>query len=635
MTITRGRSGPHGKARFLVVLPAAALLSVATAWAQTVEPSPAGQPNPPTSQPPAAADVATSGRWTLRIDAPAELRGLLERYLDLARLPTLSPGENLADAELDRLIQAAPAQALELLSTEGYFDAKVSVDKRVVGPSSPVSLLMKVTPGPRARIKDMRLLVEGELSRLESSADSSAVQLLGQARAGWALPMGRPFRNADWSDAKGALLARLRSAGYALATYSGTSARVDTERSEVSLVLVVDSGPLFRAGEPQIDGLALHTRDTVLNLAGLQPGSPVTEALMLDFQERLIKSGLFEQASVTLQTDERQAAAAVLQVRVKEAARHQLITGLGISSNTGPRLTVEHIDRRAFARALVARNKLEWGQQRQAWDGELSTHVGEDGYRWFTGLTIERLLTNADTVLAQRVRLGRALEQGRIERTQYAEWESTRRRTDLARSRVESLTVNHSWLWRSIDNPVLPTDGQTLSAQLAGGALRSTGTDRLPLDSPLVRAHARVTVYRPLPADWYLQSRVEWGQLWVREGVEASEHLGFRAGGDDSVRGYAYRSLGPQRDGATASGKVVAGASVELARPLGPAWRALWGAVVIVAGPAADRWSDWRPSVGTGFGLRWRSPVGPLRVDLAYGEAVKRWRLHFSVGLVM
>ncbi len=78
MTITRGRSGPHGKARFLVVLPAAALLSVATAWAQTVEPSPAGQPNPPTSQPPAAADVATSGRWTLRIDAPAELRGLLE-----------------------------------------------------------------------------------------------------------------------------------------------------------------------------------------------------------------------------------------------------------------------------------------------------------------------------------------------------------------------------------------------------------------------------------------------------------------------------------------------------------------------------------------------------------------------------
>ncbi|MFY8089538.1 MAG: autotransporter assembly complex protein TamA, partial [Rubrivivax sp.] len=406
MTITRGRSGPHGKARFLVVLPAAALLSVATAWAQTVEPSPAGQPNPPTSQPPAAADVATSGRWTLRIDAPAELRGLLERYLDLARLPTLSPGENLADAELDRLIQAAPAQALELLSTEGYFDAKVSVDKRVVGPSSPVSLLMKVTPGPRARIKDMRLLVEGELSRLESSADSSAVQLLGQARAGWALPMGRPFRNADWSDAKGALLARLRSAGYALATYSGTSARVDTERSEVSLVLVVDSGPLFRAGEPQIDGLALHTRDTVLNLAGLQPGSPVTEALMLDFQERLIKSGLFEQASVTLQADERQAAAAVLQVRVKEAARHQLITGLGISSNTGPRLTVEHIDRRAFARALVARNKLEWGQQRQAWDGELSTHVGEDGYRWFTGLTIERLLTNADTVLAQRVRLG-------------------------------------------------------------------------------------------------------------------------------------------------------------------------------------------------------------------------------------
>jgi translocation and assembly module TamA len=635
MTKTSGRCGPHGKARFMVLLPAAALLSVGNTWAQTVGTSPAGQTSTPTTQASTGAGATTAASWTLTIDAPAELRGLLERYLDLARLPALSPGEPLAEAELDRLIQAAPEQALELLSTEGYFDAKVSVDKRVLAAGSPVSLRMAINPGPRARIKDMRLLVEGELSRRESGADDTALLLLNQLRAGWALPKGRPFRNADWSDAKGALLARLRSAGYALATYSGTSARVDPERSEVSLLLVVDSGPLFLAGEPQVEGLALHSRQTVLNLASLQPGSPVTEALMLDFQERLIKSGLFEQASVTLLADERQAAAAVLQVRVKEAARHQLITGLGLSSNTGPRLTLEHVDRRAFARALVARNKLEWGQQRQAWDGELSTHVGEDGYRWFTGLTIERLLTDADTVLAQRVRLGRALEQGRIERTQYAEWEGTRRQTDLARSRVESLTANHSWLWRSIDNPVLPTDGQTLSVQLAGGALRSTGTDRAPLDSPLVRAHGRLTLYRPLPADWYLQSRVELGQLWVRQGVEASEHLGFRAGGDDSVRGYAYRSLGPQRGGATASGKRVAGASVELARPLGPAWRALWGAVFIDAGQAADSWSDFRPAVGAGLGLRWRSPVGPLRVDLAYGEAVQRWRLHFSVGLVM
>ena len=58
-----------------------------------------------------------------------------------------------------------------------------------------------------------------------------------------------------------------------------------------------------------------------------------------------------------------------------------------------------------------------------------------------------------------------------------------------------------------------------------------------------------------------------------------------------------------------------------------------WGAVFIDAGQAADRFADLRPVVGTGIGLRWRSPVGPLRLDLAYGEAVRKARLHFSVGI--
>jgi translocation and assembly module TamA len=531
-------------------------------------------------------------------------------------------------------VQAAPQQAAQLLQTEGYFGPTITV-QRLPQAGGTRALRLKVDPGPRSTVREFRLLVEGDIARLESRGDAAALALLQQVRSTWALPRGRPFRNAEWSDAKSALLARLRSAGYALATFSGSTAQVDAPRQAVTLVVVVDSGPLFRSGEPRIDGLALHTRETVLNLAGFQPGAVVTEALMLDFQDRLLKSGLFEQASVTLEADEQRASAATLQVRVREAARHQLTTGVGISSNTGPRVTLDHVDRRAFARGLTLRNKAEWGQQRQAWDGELSTHVREDSYRWFTGLTIERLLTSDDTVLAQRVRLGRALEYARIERSQYLEWDRTSRRTDSARSNVESLTANQTWVWRDIDNPVLPTDGETMSLQLAGGALRSTSSASASLRSPLARAHARITVYRPWPGNWYLQARLEAGQLVTRDGVETSEHLGFRAGGDDSVRGYGYRSLGPLRDGAVASGKVLFGASAELARPLGANWPALWGAAFIDAGQAAERWSDLRPAVGAGVGLRWRSPVGPLRVDLAYGEAVRRWRLHFSVGLVL
>ena len=73
--------------------------------------------------------------------------------------------------------------------------------------------------------------------------------------------------------------------------------------------------------------------------------------------------------------------------------------------------------------------------------------------------------------------------------------------------------------------------------------------------------------------------------------------------------------------------------SVEIARPISPKYPAYWWAAFVDAGNAADRWTDLDPAVGYGVGLRWRSPVGPLRVDVAYGQRVKAVRVHLSVGI--
>jgi translocation and assembly module TamA len=108
----------------------------------------------------------------------------------------------------------------------------------------------------------------------------------------------------------------------------------------------------------------------------------------------------------------------------------------------------------------------------------------------------------------------------------------------------------------------------------------------------------------------------------------------FRAGGDDSVRGYGYQTLGPTDASGTAiGGRVLATGSLEVARPISAKLPSLWLATFIDAGGAAPTWRDYHASLGYGVGLRWRSPVGPLRVDLAYGADVHRVRLHFTVGI--
>lgn len=586
-----------------------------------------GGPSPAATDPVAAAGPPA---LEIEIDAPPELRALLERHLDLARLSTVARGERLGDSELSRLIDAAPAQARELLQTEGYFEPEIQIQRRAPEVAdAPPRLRLQLNPGRRTTISQVDLQFSGVWAEAVQAGRADAVQTLQGLRQHWPLKSGVPFRNPAWTDAKTDSLARLRASGHLAAGWSRTSAEIDPALGQARLSLAADPGPLFRSGELRVEGLRLHDRETVGHLANFGPGTPLTETLLLDFQDRLQKSGLFERASVAVEATPDQAEAAPVSVQVEESARQQLVLGVGVSANTGPRATVEHIDRRLFGQAATSRNKVEWGGARQAWDGEVSTHTGPKLYRWLAGGTIERLKTDTDVVLTQRLRAGRVQDSPRIERFQFLEVDRSARKTDSEDRSSVAVSANHHWAWRDVDNPVLPTRGLTASLQTGlGQAWDSTG-----LNGGFGRAWARVTGYLPLGAKWYAQARLEVGQVLAPTGLDVPDTLRFRAGGDDSVRGYAYRSLGPSSGGTVDSGKVILTTSVELARPLSDGLPQFWGAVFVDAGQAANQFSDLRPVVGAGVGLRWRSPVGPLKLDWAYGEAVRKSRLHFSVGI--
>ncbi len=564
------------------------------------------------------------------IDAPAELKPLLQRHLDLVRLGRMSRDE-VDDTEWSRLIDATPAQVRELLQTEGYFAPKVMLDRdpgRAAGLGDAVRL--KVEPGPRARVSRVTLEAEGELERSAAAGDAQAIAVLAAWRQAWPLSEGTEFRNPAWTEAKASALSRLRAAGYATATWVGTGAEVDTQAGTVRLFLVADSGPLFRYGALEIEGLLVHDSDTVRNLAGMPAGTPITETLLLDYQERLQKSGLFENVSVTLDTEPTRAAQARVVVRLREAPLQVYTTGVGISANTGPRLSLEHIYRRVFGYAVSSRNKLEWGQKRQFWEGEISTHPGENLYRNLISGTVENLESNTDTVLSQRARIGRSQDTQRIERLYYLEAERSRRLTVTnERTNAFALSLNYHGVWRDLDSVILPTRGFSFAGEVGIG--RSHGTNAA--NGTFTRAYGRFTGYLPLGRSWFTQGRLELGQVFLGSNMVVPESQKFRAGGDDSVRGYSYRSLGPLVDGVVGGGTVMVTTSLEVARPIVASMPSLWGAVFVDAGNAADSISDLNPAVGVGVGVRWRSPVGPLRIDWAWALKTHKARLHFSIGI--
>ncbi|MDO8419493.1 MAG: outer membrane protein assembly factor, partial [Rubrivivax sp.] len=407
---------------------------------------------------------------TVEIEAPGTLKALLERHLDLVRLGGMTR-DDIDDTEWSRLIDATPAQVAELLQTEGYFTPQVMLERapgRAAG--QPDVVRVRVEPGTRAHVSRITIEAEGELERGAAAGDRHAVDTLDFLRRTWELPMGADFRNGDWRDAKANALARLRGAGYASAAWTGTGAEVDVARNEVRLFLVVDSGPLFRYGRLDIEGLVAHDAETVRNLVAARRGAPVTETLILDFQDRLAKSGLFESVNVTLDPDPAQAAEARIVARLRESPLQVYTIAVGFSSNNGPRATVEHAWRRVFGRAASVRNKAEWGGQRQAWEGELSSHPGEGLYRNLIGGAIENLESDSDTVLSQRLRIGRTQDTQRFERLYFVEAERSQRRAlNDVRTDAFALSLNYHGVWRQLDSVILPTEGFTFAGQAGVG----------------------------------------------------------------------------------------------------------------------------------------------------------------------
>ena len=568
------------------------------------------------------------------IQAPEALAALLSQHLDIVKLARQDLARQYAEVEWNRLVEAAPQQARELLQTEGYFQAQVRIQRRAeLTPGGISELSVQVDPGPRVQVGQVNWTFQGGVaaSPAESEADQAHARATQKRiRDTWPLAPGQVFRNAEWAQAKTQVLTQLRAAGYLEAQWQQSLAEVEPDTRQVHLNLAMDSGPLFKSGELHITGLNLHQATLVHNLAHLRPGSTLTEQALLDFQERLQKANLFTRAVVTPEADPLQAERTPLKVELDEARRHQLTVGLGVSANTGPRGTLEHTDRKFLGLAASLRNKWEWGQDRQTWDGELHTHALPGLYRWVLGGSVERLLTDTDVVLSQRARLGRSQDAGRIERVNFGQFDRSARTTASDRSSAEAWSLNHKWTWRDLDHMVLPTWGQTLSLQ--GGA--GWAQDHTGQSGGFTRLWGRANLYRTLGQQWYLHARAEAGQIFAPGGLSIPDALRFRAGGDDSVRGYAYRALGPlQPDGTVGSGKLMWAGSVELARPLKAETPQFMGAVFVDAGQAADDWRDLQPAYSAGFGFRWRSPVGPLKIDLARAIEPQTWRLHFSVGL--
>jgi len=575
---------------------------------------------------------STGDAFTVEVQAPDNVRAYLESHLEIQRYRQI---DDLGATELSRLMVAAEANARELLGTLGYFTPRLTLEMiETPGGKAPREVKITVEPGELTRVSTVQIDFSGAIA-----ADPAAQAQRDAIRIDWPLRAGQPFSQQAWDNAKATALRDLTARRYPTGSVRTSRAEIDADRSQARLGITYDSGPAYRFGLLVVHGSERYDSDGARRIARIPFGADYDQQKLLDAQQRLASSGYYDSVFLTLDTDGTDPLAAPVVAQLREAPMQKVVLGAGFTTDSGPRLSVDHTYNRLPLLDWRMASKLAVDGKTQSLGTELSAIPEDSGWRWFGSGQLKSEESGSYTVDSGRLRGGRSQASDHIDRSYFLQYDSASNHGIDAPPSASALSLNWAWTGRYFNDPAAPTHGHGFAVELGAG-YTLTGP-RL----PFTRTYARWIGIIPIgTADSgdktrarssRIQLRVEGGAVVAKDEAQIPSTLGFLTGGDTTVRGYGYREIGTVRsDGQTVAGRYLAVGSIEWQSPFTYGGKLTdWEGVAFVdAGAVADKPAELKTKVGVGVGARWRSPVGPVQVDLAYGVEVKRVRLHLRLG---
>ncbi len=568
--------------------------------------------------------AALAANYALEVEALPELvepirtRTLVGRWID----------DPAFEAEqMPLFLERARTESEAIAQAAGFFSARVEVAYEPAAQGRAPTVRIVVDAGARTTVNRFDFVLDGP---------PTAQKLRDDLLERWPLPEGSFFRGAPWQSGKRLLVDALQQRGYVRARIVDSEARVDTRSTTAALAVHVDSGPRLDFGSMTIEGLSRFDESIVRALAPWEGAGtrPYEFDEVLSFQARLRTSGYFDSAEVLPDFGAVLADPGLttvpLRVHVSERPVQSVTLGVGVSSDEGPRALFGYQHRNVFGKGWQLESGMLLQNVRRRVFASLRTPQKSSGHYYQGGVRFERFDVQGERTDKQTAIIGegkRSNDTDRFVSLQYqTEQRNVRGLGDVDSTRA--LTLAYAWNRRRLDSAIDPRRGYTISAQLSGA------WDGLLSDRSFVRFHTRAMRFWSMPDDspldgGILVGLVEFGEVFAdgRDGIP-SENL-FRVGGTSTVRGYDFLSLGVREGRAVVGGRVMALGSLEYQHPVRRDW---YAAAFVDVGDAADTWGRYHAVAGYGVGARWRSPVGPVNLDLAYGDAVRDWRLHFSVG---
>ena len=518
-------------------------------------------------------------------------------------------------ASLRRYQRAAVQQARLAGEALGYYSNRYRSE--VLDGEKPV-LRVHVRVREPVRLRTVDIRVEGEAAGMDAFRVRDP-----------RLKPGEQLHHGAYDEIKSALQQQGLRYGFFAGKFTRHRLMVDPAAGAADIELHYDSGPRYRLGAVEFAEAGKIDDRLLAALVPFEDGTPYDSALLAGLSQNLQNTGYFAGVQVDAQGTADGPQVIPVQVRLEPAKPRTLGLGAGFSTDVGPRGSFSWERHRVNSKGHKLGFDSEISKPKQNLSGWYAIPLSSplsDELRFVAGYQREELVDAS----SERLTLGtqwRKKVRHDWQRTIGLRWEDERYEYDRGSNRSRHskfLLPSIGFAKLKSDSALDPSKGYRLQMDV------SAGSGNVLSDADVVHVSALARGLTTLADKHRVLARIEVGGVATDKYSAIPPSLRFFAGGDQSVRGYDYQSLSPRdSERNRVGGRYLVAQSLEYQYEFVERWRA---ATFIDAGNATDSLTD-SMKVGVGAGIRWVSPIGPLRLDFAHALHEDRgWRIHFSMG---
>ena len=540
----------------------------------------------------------------------------------LTLLPGMVSEGRVDQALLELFRRQIPERVKKALEPFGYYEAQVSSTREKSEEGREI-LRVRVVPGNPVRVASVIVRITGP---------GETHPELRQLVAAFPLKAGDVLNQVKYEKAKDELRTKALNQGFLGSEYTSHVIRLNRGERKAEIELILATGSQYFFGEVIWEGTQLYPISYLQRYLDFKAGEPYSYSKVYQTQLNFINSDRFASVNIRADKEEAQEGRVPVRIRLEPSAPKRLRPGVGYSTDYGAKVSLRYQDMNAFQRGHEFNADASIAERRQA----ISTYYTIPGSGHVdnrtnlkAGLQRELLKPYDNLLFTTEGEQARSFGYGTVG-SAYLQFRQER---FSEAGEVGSSTLfmpGLRFLQRRVDDLIRPTKGFRYALETRGS------TQALGADTHFLQFLGNGDLLIPLGAGFSLLPRTQVGITWQKDPLnDLPPSLRFYAGGDRSVRGYTYQSLGPK----DANGNVVGGkhlwvGSLELEYTITRNWSV---AAFYDVGNAFNNLDDLWLAQGAGLGVRYYTPAGPVRVDLARQINVDHpgFQLHISIGLAL